>query len=194
MYPQSTAVIQFRLKARNVNVKTPCNLGVMAQYKYKTFTTSSVTFVNQQELENLRNQGTDISESGSMVVGEGPVKSYIEIPGQPILVGTGESTALMTFWVENKGSGRLVDNKIETSDVAITSEENQITGIQGCKDKFNTGIVLIGKESPKYSCKISPVNIGLVKTEKTYQISSSITYDYAFTKELKVSIEPQLNL
>ena len=100
----------------------------------------------------------------------------------------------MTFWVENKGSGRLVDNKIETSDVAITSEENQITGIQGCKDKFNTGIVLIGKESPKYSCEIKPQNINLVKTEKTYQISSSITYNYTFTKELKVSIEPQLNL
>jgi len=203
MYPQSTAIVDWKMTANSLKIKTPCDVGVLVRYTYTTHTTSSVSFVNQQELENLIAQGKQFSEKGTMVVGEGPVKSYIEVPGQPIMIdirdgksGVDAGKGMMTFWVENKGRGELERNTIARNNIRIEDCANgEITGCGRCKEKIDDeGLKLIGKSSPKYSCEINPTNPGWIAQEKTYQLTSEITYSYKFTKKIKLTVEPEIEL
>lgn len=201
MYPQSTAIVDWKMTAESLNIKTPCDVGVLVKYDYTTHTTSSVSFVNQQELENLIAQGKQFSEKGTIVVGEGPVKSYIEVPDQPVMIDarggkTGEDAGkgMMTFWVENKGSGELEENRIIKNDIKIDCSD-QVNGCDNCKGKIHAdGLKLIGKSSPKYSCEVYPRNTELVVQEKTYQLTSEISYTYKFTKKIKLTVEPEIKL
>ncbi len=208
MYPQSTAIVDWKMKANSMRIKTPCDVGVLVSYTYTTHTTSSVSFVNQQELENLISQGKTFSEKGTIVVGEGPVKSYIEAPDQPIMVdirpdadvkSTGKG--MMTFWVENRGRGELEGNTIVKDDIEIgcakseATGEEEVTGCEKCKEKIDEeGLKLIGKTSPKFSCEIEPRNPGWITQEKTYQLTSKIKYSYKFTKKIRLTIEPEIEL
>ncbi len=198
MYPQSTAIVDWKMTAKPMKIKTPCDVGVLVKYTYTTHTTSSASFVNQEELENLIAQGKQFSEKGMIVVGEGPVKSYIEVPDQPIMVdirgGDGTGKGMMTFWVENKGKGELEGNKIIKDNIDIECGD-QVTGCENCEKKIDEdGLQLIGRSSPKFSCEIEPRNKGFITQEKTYQLTSKITYSYKFTKKIKLTIEPEIKL
>ncbi len=114
MHPQYTSVVQWKLVANEINVETPCKVGVLARYKYKTFSTASVTFINKAELERIVAEGRSFSETGTLSIGEGPVKPYIEVLGQPIVIdvsSTGtivnQGSGIMSFWLENKGGGYI---------------------------------------------------------------------------------------
>jgi len=201
MYPQSTAIVDWKMTADSLKIKTPCDVGVLVRYKYTTYTTSSASFVNQEEYENLVIQGKQFSEKGMIVAGEGPVKSYIEVPDQPIMVdirgGVTEDTGkgIMTFWVENKGNGELENNRIAKEDIKIECAGGELLGCGKCQEEIDeNGLQLIGRISPKFSCEIRPQNPGFITQEKTYQLTSEITYYYKFTKKIKLTIEPQIEL
>jgi hypothetical protein len=203
MYPQSTAIVDWRMTANDLKIKTPCDVGVLVRYTYTTYTTSSASFVNQEELQNLVAQGKQFSEKGMIVVGEGPVKSYIEVPNQPIMVDIVGNTGkgMMTFWVENKGGGELEKNTIEKKNIEIgcarsgATGGDEVTGCGKCLEKIDEdGLKLIGKSSPKYSCEIEPTNKGFITQEKTYQLTSKIKYSYKFTKKFKLTVEPEIEL
>jgi hypothetical protein len=144
MYPQSTAIVEWSMQAKDVKIKTPCKIGVLAQYDYVTYTTSSVTFINQEELERLVSQGKGVTERGVIIVGEGPIKSYIEIPDQPIVVDTRKvkrgkeaGSGIMTFWVMNKGTGHLAappNNNVDFE--SECGELERITGTGGTQKKI----------------------------------------------------------
>jgi hypothetical protein len=133
MYPQSTTLVEWKLTAKDINVETPCKIGVMARYYYRTYASGSVTFVNKAEAERLVNEGKTFSETGTLVVGEGPVKPYIEVISQPLIIdaSTGVADAargggIMSFWVENKGGGVLdlaatKDGNVEFKDCPATA-------------------------------------------------------------------------
>lgn len=113
MYPQSTVVVEWKLTAKdNVNVETQCKIGILARYAYITYSTSSVTFVNKEELERLVSEGKSLSEKGIATIGEGPVKPYVEVLNQPIIIDAAPAvgdagSGIMSFWIENKGGGIL---------------------------------------------------------------------------------------
>ena len=113
MYPQSTTVVEWKLTAKDdVNVETQCNIGILARYNYNTYSTSSVTFVNKEELDRLVSEGKSLSEKGIATIGEGPVKPYVEVLNQPIIIdaapGVGDAgSGIMSFWIENRGGGIL---------------------------------------------------------------------------------------
>ncbi len=114
MYPQSTAIVEWKLTAKDdVNVETQCKIGILAIYNYYTYSTSSVTFVNKAEVERLVSEGKSFSETGIATIGEGPVKPYVEVLNQPIIIDSSEGdpkkagSGIMSFWVENKGQGIL---------------------------------------------------------------------------------------
>ena len=113
MYPQSTTIVEWKLTAKDdVNVETQCNIGILARYTYNTYSTSSVTFANKAEIERLVSEGRSFSEKGIATIGEGPVKPYIEVLNQPIIVDAAPGakdagSGIMSFWVENKGRGIL---------------------------------------------------------------------------------------
>jgi hypothetical protein len=201
MYPQSTAIVDWKMTAKPMKIKTPCDVGVLVKYTYTTHTTSSASFVNQEELENLIAQGKQFSEKGMIIVGEGPVKSYIEVPDQPIMIDATKSgeeagKGMMTFWVENKGKGELEGNKIiKDKEHLVIDCGDQLSGCENCEKKIDeNGLQLIGKSSPKYSCEVHLKNPQFVAQEKTYQLTSKIMYSYKFTKKIKLTIEPEIEL
>jgi hypothetical protein len=206
MYPLSTAIVEWKLKAKDVNVKTNCELGIYVEYAYTTHSTSSVTFVNKEEAEQWVLQGRNLDEAGSKVIGEGPVKSYVEVKSQPIMVNRGVSgeasgSAIMTFWIENKGDGMLKEGKLPLEQLTISSAEEKITTSSGpikkcIKEKAgNQPIIFIDKKSPVYSCEIYLKDTNEVKIEKTYEITSDLTdYTYRFTKKKTVTVKPQIEV
>jgi hypothetical protein len=132
MHPQSTALVEWKLTAReNLNVETPCKMGVMAKYKYRTFSTASVTFVNKAELERIISEGKSFSETGILSIGEGPVKPYIEVLNQPLVIDAegdvkNQGGGIMSFWIENKGGGilELSDSSTPNVDISTTDCKN----------------------------------------------------------------------
>lgn len=113
MHPQYTAIVQWKLTANDINVETPCKVGVMARYSYITYSTTSVTFINKAELERIVAEGKSFSETGTLSISEGPVKPYVEVLKQPIVIdilGTNprnKGSGIMSFWLENKGGGYI---------------------------------------------------------------------------------------
>jgi hypothetical protein len=252
MYPQSTSLVQWKLDAKEIKVETPCNIGIMARYSYTTYSTASVTFVNKAELERLVTEGKSFSETGTLSIGEGPVKPYIEVLNQPIVidvVGTtvkNRGSGIMSFWLENKGSGiiglkpategnvyfddctKMSDdksdkgtkiclsisgaqtggneangvraiikdqqNKDQTTDlVNCIKERMNIKGANGAPtDKYGTNF--IGKKTPEYPCSITVEKSETIKQESTYQITADVSYFYKFTKEIAITVQPQIKL
>lgn len=113
MYPKSDGVINWVLKARDVKIKTPCKLGILVQYDYLTPSSYKVMFMDKNELDRLVSQGETPASAGlEGSIGEGPVKAYMEVPGQPIPVSTNLetgkiNTAIFSFWLENNGGGYI---------------------------------------------------------------------------------------
>ncbi len=138
MHPQSTSIVEWVLKAKSVNVETSCNIGILAKYYYKTYSTSSVTFINKIDLERLVSEGKSFSETGIAKIGEGPVKPYVEVLNQPIVIDFNKGpleagSGIMSFWIENKGLGLL--------DIASSGAEGGNLKF-GCKEKEESRICL----------------------------------------------------
>jgi hypothetical protein len=134
MYPQSTAIVEWKLVAKPLNVETSCRVGTLAQYDHTTYSTGSVTFVNKAELERIVSEGRGFSETGIATIGEGPVKPYIEILNQPIIIDTTQGvqdpgSGIMSFWIENKGQGILdiSESSAEEGNVVFGCENFQTT-------------------------------------------------------------------
>ena len=130
MYPQSTAIVEWVLKAKSMNVETTCKIGILAKYDYTTYSTTSVTFINKAELERLVSEGKSFSEAGIAIIGEGPIKPYIEVLSQPIVIDSNKEkkeagSGIMSFWIENKGFGLL--------DISESTTENVIFE-NGCEN------------------------------------------------------------
>ncbi len=145
MFPQSTAVAEWVLKARDVKVQTPCRMGVMVQYTYFTPTTYRVTFINKQELERLVTQDQSTSSGGvEGRAGEGPVKSYMGVQNQPIVYDpVAGGSGILSFWMENKGYGQI----------PIPSRDNVFFG--NCEDLTDQGSGL-GEETSEICIDIYP--------------------------------------
>jgi hypothetical protein len=240
MHPQSTSIVEWVLKAKSVNVETSCKVGILAKYYYKTYSTSSVTFINKIDLERLVSEGKSFSETGIAKIGEGPVKPYVEVLNQPIVIDFNKGpleagSGIMSFWIENKGLG-LLDiassrteggnlkfgcKQMEESKICLNMSSTEkrlrainqsgktvdkIIYIQDCikgrleKPKTSPGepdeysINFIGKSTPKYSCTITVAEPGMIKEEKTYQITAEVGYSYKFTKEIMVTVRPKIRL
>ncbi|HDD46160.1 MAG TPA: hypothetical protein ENG42_01680 [Candidatus Aenigmarchaeota archaeon] len=187
--PQSTGIIEWKLKAKRVSVENTCDIGIMVKYEYITHSTSSVTFVNKKEYERLLMEGKKISSTARISVGEGPIKPYVEVRGQPIIVEDNEGSGLMRFWIENKGKGELYGDKIKLREL----KGEGITGVEDCKKKAKE-IRIIGRKSPFYVCEIKLGGGERVELEKTYWINAKIEYTYSFRKTIRVDVKPPLSV
>jgi hypothetical protein len=163
MYPQSKALVQWKLTAKEVNVETQCRVGILARYNYTTYSTSSVTFVNKAELERIISEGKSFSETGTATIGEGPVKPYIEVLSQPIVIDADPQVkpenaggGIMSLWIENKGGGilEIADSSSANGNVDLTCAQTPskqfqiISPLKVCLDIASTenGITAIKTE------------------------------------------------
>ncbi|NOX71868.1 MAG: hypothetical protein GXO64_04195 [Candidatus Micrarchaeota archaeon] len=211
MYPQSEQEVVWRLRAVDLKVEQTCNVGIQVEYDHETKTISSVEFASQSEIENLVQQGKGKTSIGRMTVGEGPVKLYISIPGQPLMVGdepVEKGVGVIEFWVENKGSGILKDNKVKRfviENLATKGTEiikfkrnatlNAVKKIDTNDEDIKKDITLtmIGRSTPKNTWLIVP-NDNLLKDKifATLQLVGTVEYSYKFTKTIGITVTPIL--
>lgn len=130
LHPQGSTLVEWKLTARDIKPQTSCNVGVMARYNYTTYSSTSVKFINEEELRRLRDEGKSVSETGELSIGEGPVKPYVEVLNQPIAIDPvattpeGVGTGIMSFWLENKGSGSIKLKEPEKGNVIFARPRN----------------------------------------------------------------------
>ncbi len=207
MYPQSEQEIIWRLRAKNIPVEQKCSVGIQVVYDHETSTISSVEFASQEEIEKIVQQGKGKTTVGRMTVGEGPVKLYIKVPGQPLLVSKGENreVGVMQFWVENKGSGIVENNEVKNyviENLALTgthkiffkeSPDKKITKNRIDAKLDGLSRKIIGKKTPIYTWLIIPSdNLLADKIFTTMQLKGSVEYTYKFTKNIQMTVTPIL--
>lgn len=210
MYPQSEEEIIWTLQANDIKVEQTCNLGVQVEYSHRTDTISSIEFASQTEVEKLVEQGRGKTSTGRMTAGEGPVKLYIQVPGQPILLKLDDKgsygNGIVEFWVENKGSGSVVNNEVKR--FVIENMESGIANIHFRKeiDSKDLGSTIdtdsmtnltkkfIRSKTPVRNWVIEPkpVNSNRIdqKISFTLQLQGYVEYDYKFTKTTPVTVQP----
>ncbi|MBN2101842.1 MAG: hypothetical protein JW716_03150 [Candidatus Aenigmarchaeota archaeon] len=211
LYPQTENEIIWRLRANDIKVEQSCNVGIEVKYSYYTETTSSVDFASQKEVERMIREGEGTSSVGKMTLGEGPVKLYIQVPNQPILVGDDfeKSNGILEFWAENKGSGIVdggkvtyfkINNSVEgrakfrktledTNSYDEIIAKDYIKGAPGETD-YSITMQLINKKTPKNTWIITPGNENIGKIRDRIYLTGIVTYDYKFTKTIKLTVQP----
>ena len=208
LLPQETKEIRWALKPKSdIKLKTTCPLDGMkiyVRYPYRTSGLTTISFIDQREMQRQLEQGTFEKKTSYIVAGEGPVKAYITVEDQqPISTYTG-ATTVIALQIENKGSGFVYPVEVDGKNVHIKAEDIDInlqdlahaTDADCSFNKIGSiyhpehDIRLIQDESSKLLCKIkAPSNVA---TETTKTVTVDIKYLYEFRKSVKVTVEPRL--
>jgi len=209
MSPQEIKTCSWTLDPRSVNLITPCQLKVKVNYQYKTETITSVTFIDAAELEARIRRGEPWQVSGSTTRGYGPVKVYLEVETQQPVPDSDSGQgagASISMKIRNVGKGYVKDSAIMRRSGGIGDETGFIppvvssplgwetpcdfeyTRIKAADGNEYDGIKLVRKETTPKFCKLLAPDVDV---EQTYDITTSVGYDYEFRKSINVQIEPR---
>jgi hypothetical protein len=189
-----------------IPLETSCNLKVLVQYRYRTKSITSISFIDYTEMQRQMNENKFTPITSYITEGYGPIKPYLTVEDQqPIPLGSPGSssnpTFSMAFQIKNQGSGFLSKAADETSpSVVIKQGDIAITqNTQFLSDNIDTliknkipqsGLTFIGKETPKYTFATKTPDRGKVEKIATYYVTTRVDYSYEFRKEIKVTIKP----
>ncbi len=203
LYPQTEQEVIWKLRANDIKVEQSCDVGIQVKYSHVTDTSSSVDFANQKEIERLVSQGKGTSSIGKMTLGEGPVKLYIQVPDQPILVGDSieTSTGILEFWAENKGSGIVDGGKVKRIQLGNSvsgrakfkktmDDENVLTFIDSQDPKNAITTTLTNKKTPTHTWIIMPGAEQMGKIQDRIYLVGNVSYDYKFIKNIQLTVQP----
>jgi hypothetical protein len=201
----------------------PDGMKVSVGYQYTTSSLTTISFISKEELERTLEDRVLKSTESYIVIGQGPIKPYLTVEDkQPIPVYEGARTVLQ-LQLKNLGSGDLDTEVTKTVNgnqvkvIGLYGENIKVEGvgsgsstgtelkvataggkIENCKFKdsgWDKEIVrLIGRESSPYLCKIdlSDLEDDVIKTA-TRHLRVSVLYDYLFTKEAFVTVNPKIS-
>ena len=205
LYPQTENEIMWRLRANDIKVEQSCNAGIEVKYSHYTESTSSVDFANQREVERMIREGEGTSSVGKMTLGEGPVKLYIQVPNQPILVEDVKkpnlANGVLEFWAENKGSGIVdggkvnyfkINNSVEGRAAFKKTLDSEVSLTEIDSEEKDNAIskLIINKKTPKNTWIIIPGSEDIGKIRDRIYLTGVVYYDYKFTKTIKLTVQP----
>jgi hypothetical protein len=193
--PQETMPFQWKLTAREgTKLQTYCDFKVRASYSYSTEALSTLTYISQEEIDRKMRQGESYSRQGTVTLGTGPVKPYLEVQdNQPVITSDSANVQLV---VKNMGNGFVVPKEVDgktKSQVAMSLFE--LPGdlnVVNSECDIGVGmppIELIKKESSPKTCKVSTMNDDII--EQTYTMKIVVDYNYEFRKDVKVTLNPK---
>ncbi|RLJ10239.1 MAG: hypothetical protein DRP15_00655 [Candidatus Aenigmatarchaeota archaeon] len=201
LLPLQVSEIDWTLKAGDAQVKTICpqdGMKVSVRYPYKTFSTTTITFINKDEMQRQIEQGRFKQTDSDISIGEGPVKVYLKVEDtQPVPVSDkeGEQTTVIALVVENKGKGYVVgDSSLGTGESEVIITDLDLKGLQpktDCEIQNNKKIKLV-QNKRKITCEfVIPDKVKKTPKESTLRLSVGIKYAYEFRKNVKVTVEPK---
>jgi hypothetical protein len=211
MSPQEIDTVSWSLTARDdVNLITPCELKVKVTYKYDTGTVTSITFIDDNELQDRIRRGESWRVSGSTTRGSGPVKVYLDVETQQPV--SDKTPASISMKIRNDGTGFVKDSQIlkwkndddaesffvppELSNDVVLEWLPDEGGKDGCdfaysKDGSAEVIKVVRKESTPVFCRLGVKDESAVEVEQTYTLNSEVQYTYEFRKSIMVQAEPK---
>ncbi len=216
MSPQEIDTVSWELRADDVKLITPCELKVKVEYTYATETVTSVTFIDDGELQDRIRRGESWKVSGSTTRGYGPVKVYMAVETQQPV--SDETQASISLKIRNDGNGYVKDSRIlkgpedDSADSYFVPPMLSNGNILEWKDDNgnptepcdftyseeadDTGamveaVKIIRKESTPKFCNIGVKDGDAIDVEQTYTVSSKVGYTYEFRKSLTVQAEPK---
>ncbi len=187
-----------------VNTCPKDGVKVRVKYPFTTISSTTISFINEVELQRRLEAGSFRNIPSNIKLGEGPVKPILTIEdAQP--VSTGSGSTVIALQLENKGSERsgfVKDSKIPTSNINFVSNgfptiaAELKTCIEGLESKE---LKLIQRKSPKIPCRISIPEDAKQKIESSDTIFAFLGepdeqngYEYEFRKSVIVTVRPKL--
>lgn len=124
--PQGEKVVHFSLKAptkkETGNVRVDTNLEFRTIYQFKSNTKMDLMVANLEEITNMERTGKGMSPELSKTIGSGPIKIEPRLSGSESYALTKYSTSI-EFQLSDKGSGGILENEIEPTELKITFPE-----------------------------------------------------------------------
>lgn len=196
---KGTILRTWTLQAEDLKLLSTCSLKVSVSYPYSTSGLATIHFINEDERNRQLQEGRFTPKQSYKVAGEGPIKAYFNVEDEQPISDFPENTFILSLQIRNEGSGFLKgENKITKDKINI--DWNGLTPDYGpdCAFEGNTvkeDIILINKESPKLTCKIKSLDHVVREETRTITIKVGLEtkkYEYEFTRESKVTVEPKL--
>ena len=165
-----------------------CPIRFKITYNYKTTSQIDASVMSDARYIELQKSGNPPSYTPNLVVGRGPIKTYMSF-GAALPVRSGSSLPIF-ITVEDKGTGML--SSIPAG--ALTLNFNGIS--VNCGDRFNdcSSGTCTNKEIPIIQKKTSILRCSLtaptVDPEKTYYFTASLDYNYELELQIDVTVKP----
>jgi hypothetical protein len=217
--PGQVVEVDWVLKSHDdIKLETRCptdGMKVLVRYPYKTTSLTTITIMDENEMQRQIEDGTFQWKESYIVAGRGPIKPYLYVEDQQPISQSSGSTVL-ALQVENKGVGFLVyetsdeggdtkyENLIPSDRTSIKLPEHlepkkeetcnfQNIGGQEYKVK-GEGVKLIYDKSPKLLCevKIPDKSQQNIAKEATLHATVEIEYEYEFRDKVSVLVSPKM--
>ncbi len=203
LLPKETKLVEWTLRpAEGTRLTTACRLKVAAKYPYRTDGVTTVTFIDEAELQRQLQQGTFKPVISYNAKGFGPVKAWFDVRDQqPIPAVVGWSPVLLE--IENTGSGFLAQNPgcgntacIPKDQVKIELDSGLTTNKDSCRWAGDSSartaaddVKLIKSKAPPLLCEIGLKDPASVEKDLTKRLQVTVDYLYEFRKEVPVTVE-----
>ena len=188
LLPKEIKEVDWVLTPSEVSLKTDCELKVLVEYPFKTIGLTSMSLINEKEMQTQLERGAFRQAQSAIVKGEGPVKVFMQVEDkQPVIISDKDAFTPVSLNVENRGSGFIKGSKIT---VGKTSADDYTT--KDCDvplDSSADKTLKVIKDKISVPCKIQTSPNTAVVKELTKQLTSEISYSYEFRKSVKVSVD-----
>ena len=215
--PGQVVEVDWVLKPNDdIKLETRCptdGMKVLVRYPYRTTSLTTITIMDENEMQRQIEDGTFRWKESYIVAGRGPIKPFLYVEDQQPISQSSGSTVL-ALQVENKGTGFLVyetvagedtkyENLIPSERISIQLPEHlDPENEESCNfvktgDGYSVkddGIKLIYDKSPKLLCEVnipdkSQQNIA---KEATLHATVDIEYEYEFRDKVNIVVQPKI--
>lgn len=195
LLPGEVRQVSWTLKPREQNLITTCDFKVAITYPYQTSGLTSIHLINPDEYDRQLTQGTYQQQQSTISQGDGPVKAHFEVKDvQPIpLHDDGDAETTITLVIENEGNGFIKGtdrSEVTLLDANILGGSGIFQATDDCHFKVGDKIELI-QNTRELPCNIGLPDKAEVPRETSGQLTVDIAYTYEFTREVRVTVEPQ---
>lgn len=226
LLPGQNKKINWVLKADDdIRLKTICpseGMRISATYGYATSSITTMSIINEDELERAIEEGRVPSEESYISVGEGPLKAFLTIEDQQP-ISTDSQTTVIALQLRNDGEGVLTDSTVPKEKIRIifpdttgAAPENQIViKPENCNfDQLNDAGSPIPSQAgtrpdAKFRVHQPRDDVTIIKGESaellcevyisqdvakqaTYTFTVEVEYAYEITASVKVTVEPKI--
>ncbi len=187
-------IIEAEEEIRLQNVCPADGVKVRVSYPFSTVSSATISFIDENEMQRLFEEGKFRNIPSNIQLGAGPVKPKLTVQdAQP--VSTGSKTTVIGLQIENVGNGFLRDSKISKSQIKFESAGLPPVSAQleSCIGSLETDeIRLIQKKSPVLPCEISiPEDVkGKIASSDTIFVELR-NYEYEIRKSVIIRVKPK---